>query len=266
MGARDRILPRTDGGFAVLRFCGLTDVGRKRSENEDRFHISNDRQYCILADGMGGRLYGEVASEMAVNGLAGHIEDDLPMSIGRLDRSEQATMATNMLDEWIREVNVNVFQRGEEDERYREMGTTLVCLLSLDKQVVLAHVGDSRCYQWNPRAGMRQLTEDHSFVNSQLKQGVITEEEARDSAQRNIITRAVGTAAKVKPDIRAFPAQVGDRFLLCSDGLTDMIDDEGIEVALAAGQDMETTVKSLVDQANAAGGRDNITVIIAEEK
>lgn len=249
----------------MLRFCGLTDVGRKRSDNEDRFHISNDRQYAVLADGMGGRLYGEVASEMAVKGLARHIEEDLPTSIGRLDRAEQSAMATNMLDDWIREVNSLVFQKGQNDERYREMGTTLVCLLGLDKQVVLAHVGDSRCYQWSSRSGqMRQLTEDHSFVNSQLKQGVITEEEARESAQRNIITRAVGTAAKVKPDIRAFATHPGDRFLLCSDGLTDMIDDEGIAGILGEGLDLEATVKKLVDQANAAGGRDNITVIIAE--
>ena len=264
MGRARGILPLRRWGQTVLRFCGLTDVGRKRGDNEDRFHVSNDRQYSVLADGMGGRLYGEVASEMAVTGLARFIEEDLPRSIARLDRAEQSVMATNMLDEWIRGVNRAVFQKGQDDERYREMGTTLVCLIGLEKQIILAHVGDSRCYQWNQRSGMKQLTEDHSFVNSQLKQGVITEEEARESAQRNIITRAVGTADKVKPDIHAFPVQPGDRFLMCSDGLTDMIDDPGIEELLGSGADLESTVKALVDQANEAGGRDNITVIIAE--
>ena len=247
----------------MLRFVGLTDVGRKRSDNEDRYHLSAEREYSILADGMGGRLYGEVASEMAVKGLARHIEQDLPTSVSRLDRAEQSAMVINLLDEWIREVNSEVFQKGQDDERYREMGTTLVCLLGLDRQVILAHIGDSRCYR-HGKSGMSLLTEDHSFVNSQLKQGVITEEEARESAQRNIITRAVGTAEKVKPEIRAYPATPGDRFLLCSDGLTDMIDDDGISEVLAKHDDLKTTVRTLVDMANEAGGRDNITVILAE--
>lgn len=226
--------------------------------------MSEERQYTILADGMGGRLYGEVASEMAVQGLARHIEQDLPNSIRRLDRGDQGSMATNLLDEWIREVNRQVHAKGQEDERYREMGTTLICLLGLDGLVILAHVGDSRCYRWKPRGGLSQLTEDHSFVNTQLKQGVITEEEAKESAQRNIITRAVGTAEKVKPDIRAHPVSAGDRFLLCSDGLTDMIDDDGIADVLGSGEDIEAIATSLVEAANAAGGRDNITVVVAE--
>jgi len=246
----------------VLRFVGMTDVGRKRSDNEDRFVVSQDKQYSILADGMGGRLYGEVASEMAVTGLARHIEVDLPASIRRLDRAEQGAMAVNLLDDWIREVNGQVFAKGEEDERYREMGTTLVCLLGLDNQVVLGHIGDSRCYRFS-NGKMSQLTEDHSFVNTQLKQGVITEEEARESLQRNIITRAVGTAPKVKPDIRNHPAVAGDRFLLCSDGLTDMVDDEGIMKILGESSDLASAGASLVAAANEAGGRDNITVVLA---
>ena len=250
----------------MLRFCGLTDVGKKRSDNEDRFQVSEENQYTILADGMGGRLYGEVASEMAVEGLARHIEHDLPASIHRLDRGEQGLMGTNLLDEWIRAVNGQIHSKGQEDERYREMGTTLICLLGFDGQAILAHVGDSRCYRWRRRGGLSQLTEDHSFVNTQLKQGVITEEEAKESAQRNIITRAVGTAEKVKADIGVFPVGKGDRFLLCSDGLTDMVDDDVIAEVLGRGDDIQTTVRMLVDAANAAGGRDNTTVVLAQSE
>jgi len=244
----------------------LTDVGRKRSDNEDRFVVSQDSQYAILADGMGGRLFGEVASEMAVQGLSHYIEQDLPRSLGRLDRFDQGSMVTNLLDEWVRRVNRDVYDKGQADERYREMGTTLVTLLGLDGQVVLAHVGDSRCYRWRRRGGMTQLTEDHSFVNTQLKQGVITEEEARESSQRNIITRAIGTADRVKPEIHVFPASSGDRYLLCSDGLTDMVDDEAIGQALSGGDDLETIAKVLVDMANESGGKDNITVILVESE
>ena len=257
-------LARKRGPYAVLRFCGLTDVGRKRSDNEDRFHVSDEKQYTILADGMGGRLYGEVASEMAVEGLSRHIESDMPRSIERLDRGEQGVMGTNLVDDWIRAVNRQIHAKGQEDERYREMGTTLICLLGLDGQVILAHVGDSRCYRWSQRGGLSQLTEDHSFVNTQLKQGVITEEQARESAQRNIITRAVGTASKVKADIKVFPAPAGDRFLLCSDGLTDMVDDDEIAEIMGRGDDIQTAVQVLVDAANVAGGRDNTTVVLAE--
>ncbi len=248
----------------MLRFCGLTDIGKQRGDNEDRFAVSEDSQYAVLADGMGGRLFGEVASEMAVQGLSRHIERDLPKSLGRLDRFDQGSMATNLLDEWVRRVNSEVYNKGQDDERYREMGTTLVGLLGLDGQIVLVHVGDSRCYRWRARGGMSQLTEDHSFVNTQVKQGVITEEQARESSQRNIITRAIGTADKVKPDIKVLATAAGDRFLLCSDGLTDMVDDEAIEAIMSRGQDLQSTAKTLVDTANASGGRDNITVILVE--
>jgi protein phosphatase len=241
----------------------LSDVGKKRGDNEDRFHVSEERQYAILADGMGGRLYGEVASETAVRELGRHIEQDMPFSLRRLDRGEQGVMTVNLLDEWVRDVNRVVYQMGLEDERYREMGTTIVCLLGLAGQVVLAHIGDSRCYRFS-RGALSQLTEDHSFVNSQVKQGMLTEEEARESNQRNIITRAIGTADKVKPDIKVHVATVGDRFLMCSDGLTDMVSDEGIAEILGKDVPLAKVARLLVDAANEGGGKDNITVILAE--
>jgi protein phosphatase len=246
-----------------MHFFGLSDVGRKRTGNEDRLKISNEKQYVILADGMGGREFGEVASEMAVDMMARHIEDDLPSSLFRLERADQGTMAVNLLDEWIRHVNAEIFSLGQRDDRYREMGTTLVAALILDRQCVMAHVGDSRGYRFAPQ-GLEQLTEDHSFVNSQVKLGAITAEEARESAARNIITRAMGTSEKVKPDIQVHDLSAGDRILLCTDGLSDMVTDEQVVEILTPGAPLEESARELVDAANRAGGKDNITVILGE--
>ncbi len=246
-----------------MTFFGLSDVGKKRSDNEDRFRCSRERQYAILADGMGGRSFGEVASSMAVDILSAHLEHDLPLGLRRLDRSEQAIMLVNWLDEWIRGVNTAIWRKGQEDDRFQEMGTTLVCLCALERQIVLAHVGDSRCYSFKD-GHLVQVTDDHSFVNNQVKSGVLTEEEAQKSRQRNIITRAVGTGAKVKPEIRILPSAPNERFLVCSDGLHDLVPHETMTRVLAAAKPLDATCRELVDLANEAGGRDNITVILGE--
>ena len=247
----------------MLRFFGLSDVGRKRTQNEDAFLVSDEHQFAILADGMGGRTFGEVASAMVVENLGNHIREDMPASIERLEMSDQAVMAVNLLDEWIRDANAAVFARGVEDESYQEMGTTVVVLLGLGRQVILGSVGDSRIYRFSG-GPLEQLTEDHSFVNSQVKAGVLTEEEARQSNQRNIITRALGTSEKVKADITIQTCGPGDRFLLCSDGLTDMIPDDELSSIMERKLDLEQTATALVSAANAAGGVDNITVVLAE--
>lgn len=246
-----------------MTFFGISDVGKKRQINEDRYRVSNDRQFCILADGMGGRSFGEVASTMAVDMLSRHIEDELPLSLRRLDRSEQAAMLVTYLDEWIRDVNAAIHRKGQEDEKYLEMGTTLVCLCALDRQIVLAHIGDSRCYRFQDSV-LTQITEDHSFVNTQVKSGVLTEEEAKESRQRNIITRAVGTAAKVKPDIRIHATIPGQRYLLSTDGLHDVVDHDTITRIMQRQLSLEETGRELVNAANGDGGRDNITVLLAE--
>ncbi len=247
----------------TLYFAGLSDVGQKRTENEDRFVCSTDEGFCILADGMGGRLFGEVASQMAVEILARHIREDFPASYRKLDRMDQGCVAINLLNEWIRDVNQKIWRKGQEDERYREMGTTIVCLFALDKQVILAHVGDSRCYRLR-KGEFHQLTDDHSLVNSQVKSGHLTAQEAREASHKNIITRAVGTSDQVKPDLAAIPLHVGDRFLVCSDGLSDMVTDDEMRNVLSAAETLETQAKKLIDLANRNGGRDNITAILAE--
>lgn len=246
-----------------MRFVGLTDVGQKRTENEDRFVCDNDARFCVLADGMGGRLYGEVASDMAVEILGEHIRADFPPSLRRLASAEQAAAARNLLDEWVRDVNRRIWTRGQEDERFRDMGTTLVVLMDLGRQALLAHVGDSRCYRTR-KGNLEQLTEDHSLVNTQVKEGRLTAEEARESSQKNIITRAVGTASAVKADFRLLDLEPGDRFLVCSDGLSDMVVDERLGRVVGGPLSLDQMTKTLVKEANEAGGRDNITAIVAE--
>jgi PPM family protein phosphatase len=246
----------------VLKFTGLTDVGLKRSENEDRFVCDDASGFCVLADGMGGRLYGEVASDMAVEILSAHLRSDVPPSYARMTGPERAAAARNLLDEWIRDVNAQIYKKGRDDERYREMGTTLVVLVGLGKQALLGHVGDSRCYM-SRKGEFTQLTEDHSLVNTQVKEGRLTAEEARESSQKNIITRAVGTSATVKADYRLVDLQPGDRFLVCSDGLSDMVVDERLGRILGGPLSAEQMTRTMVKEANENGGRDNITAVVA---
>lgn len=250
-------------GVLQMRFVGLSDVGRKRAENEDRFSLSEAEGWAVLCDGMGGRAYGEVASAASVQRLAELIHECVPRRMERLDRDEQAAAMVNHMDEWVRQVNEHVYGMGLVDERYREMGTTLVCLLEMSHQVVVGHVGDSRAYRLHG-GRLEQITEDHSVVAGRVKEQQITAAEAKVSRERNIITQAIGTALAVRPDVRVHTAMPGDRFLLCSDGLHDMLSAEELERLVVQGGDLNALVRRLVDAANAAGGRDNITVIVGE--
>ncbi len=248
----------------MVRFFGQTDVGRKRDHNEDAFHCSDEESYAVLADGMGGRLFGEVAANMAVDLLRGRI--------AKLPRSLDVLVATHdiqardylitLLDADIAYVNAAIWARGRKDPRYGEMGTTLALLYLLPNWAVLAHVGDSRIYRF--RAGATELlTDDHSFVNTQVKAGMITATEAVKSTQKNIITRAVGTSERLKPEFRSVPLLEGDVFLLCSDGLSDLVTTEDFSTVLAgAPSDPEGAVGRLIALANERGGKDNITAIV----
>jgi protein phosphatase len=248
----------------VIRVAGATDVGQKRSSNEDRWFSDPEAGFCILADGMGGKLFGEIASEMAVEIIARHVRDDLPRSCQRLDRFAQSCMAVNLMDEWIRDANARIYAKGHEPGGPSGgMGTTVVCLLFLQRQVVMAHVGDSRCYRIR-KGALKQLTDDHSLVASQVKAGQLTAKEAREASHKNIITRAIGTSDDVKPDVVVVPIEERDLFLLCSDGLTDMVADQDIERVTSGAGSLEARVRTLVDVANQRGGRDNITAVLVE--
>jgi serine/threonine protein phosphatase PrpC len=248
----------------MIRCAGVSDVGQKRAANEDRWFVAPEAGFGILADGMGGKMFGEVASQMAVDIITKHVREDLPKSCHRLDRFAQSCMAVNLLDEWIRDANGQIYRQGHMSEAsFGGMGTTLVCVLVLERQMVMAHVGDSRCYRLR-KGTFKQLTDDHSLVASQVKAGQLSEKEAREAAHKNIITRAIGTSEHVKPDVVTVPLEDRDLFLLCSDGLTDMVPDDDLRRLLAANSSLEDRASSLVALANDRGGRDNITAVLVE--
>ena len=248
-----------------IRFYGLTDVGKRREHNEDAFHFSESDFYGIVADGMGGRNYGEVASRMVVDTVRDRFDTFFPDSVRsiRHDQSHCVDMVRCLLDDWIRDANTAVWKKGQSDEKYREMGTTLVMVYALPTIALVAHIGDSRVYHLHGEE-LSQITHDHSFVNSQVDSGAMSPEEAQSSTQKNIITRAIGTSRHVKPEFKTPHVAHGDRLLLCSDGLTDMVTDEVILDILLSESRVEKVAESLVAEANANGGRDNITVLLVD--
>jgi protein phosphatase len=248
-----------------IQCFGKTDVGRKRELNEDSLHFSEKDRMCLLADGMGGRDFGEVASSLAVSTLNSHLHKFFPKSLEGRRLAEGGNIVDVLVqsfDGWIRDVNTIVYEFGAFDHRYREMGTTLALLYQQEDFVVVAHVGDSRVYRIRGGA-VEQLTEDHSFVNAQVKVGILTREEAATSRHRNIITRSIGTRAAVKPDVRVQQAVAGDVYLLCSDGLSDLVEAKEMAEVVSRGPDLRVAVDALIALANERGGGDNITVILA---
>jgi protein phosphatase len=253
-----------------IRSAGLTDVGRKRRGNEDAFAIVSDLGLFVVADGMGGHAAGEVASRLAVESIERHIsgsdprkEPTIPASF-RTARPEEsglpapARRALNAIrlanQEIVRAVRRNTSQRG--------MGTTVVLAYVHEGRAFIGSVGDSRAYL--VRGGeIRQLTSDHTFVNEQVRAGTLTLAEARQHPARNILTRAVGSQEEVEADMIVHDLAPGDTLLLCSDGLTTMVDDAAILGTVAsAGDDVEAACKALVDLANERGGDDNVTVVL----
>jgi protein phosphatase len=230
----------------VAQHSERTDTGRQRQANEDSYLARSP--LFVVADGMGGAQAGEVASMTAVQAFEaglpdGLLEDALQNSIGLANRT--------------------IHDRAQSDAALAGMGTTITAA-SVDserEEVVIGHVGDSRAYRL--RDGILQrLTRDHSLVEEMRRRGQITEEQAEDHPQRSIITRALGPEPEVEVDVQAVPADPGDLFLLCSDGLTTMIGDERIKEIILGATTLEAATRALIDEANRAGGRDNITVVL----
>ena len=229
-----------------MRSAVATDPGRRRRHNEDAY-VCEPPLYAI-ADGMGGAQAGEVAS-----GLAAAV---LSEAAGKEQGEERVASL-------IQEANRRVFRRSSEDAAASGMGTTMtVALVDLSSgSIALGHVGDSRAYR--VRAGeLEQLTDDHSLVGELVRSGKLSVEEAEAHPQRSVITRAVGTEPEVDVDTFTVEAEPGDLYLLCSDGLTDMVSDRKILSVLAGTDDLDRAARALVDAANAGGGEDNITVVL----
>ena len=231
--------------MAVGSYAVASDTGRRRRRNEDNYVVAPP--LFGVADGMGGAQAGEVASKLAASALEGGTTEDL----GGPARVEAL----------IQEANRRIFDRASTDPTASGMGTTMTVALVEGMRVVIGHVGDSRAYLVRGDS-MEQLTEDHSLVNELVKSGKLTEEEAHIHPQRSVITRAVGTDPNVDVDAFTIDAEDGDVFLICSDGLTDMVGDVDIlELVDRNRDDLEKAVRALVQFANKEGGEDNITAV-----
>ena len=236
-----------------LTACALTDVGLRRSNNEDCVFADCESGLFIVADGMGGHAAGEVASAMAVDTICNQFP---PLAASPVDA------ATCLQDAFIN-ASRNIRQVAISDETKRGMGTTLSVLYIDGETAQLAHVGDSRIYRLRGTE-LVQLSIDHSLVAEQLRQGIISTDEARKSQLRNILLQAVGLEDKVDLFLLRQPLLAGDLFLLCSDGLTDMLDDKQICGFLRQELSVELTVKQLIEAAKEEGGRDNISVVVVK--
>src|SRR5271163_3743523 len=240
--------------------------GRVRTANEDSFGICAEEGLFVVCDGRGGAAAGEGASRVAVEtmiqSLCGrhgtvHSRDTDPGLLLGAPGSEVPDLLRGAVDD----ANHLVYSQAANDSRLHGMGTTLVALLAQENKIWVAHVGDSRCYRFRNGA-LEQLTRDHSLVDEQVKLGQLTREEADRSPLRNVITRAVGSQRSVSTEISEFETTSGDLFLLCSDGLTRELPDGRIESLLKETDDLDVICKHLIDAANDAGGRDNVTCVL----
>jgi serine/threonine protein phosphatase PrpC len=241
----------------------LTDVGRKRTSNEDAFFYDDGVGLYVVGDGMGGHAAGEVASQEAVDTVFGMVKPFVGKLTPLIDpvAETDARAACRLMESSVQAATYMVFSMAEMDRGKSGMGTTLSALLVFGEYAVTAQVGDSRIYR--VRGGQaEQLTEDHTLVGWQLKQGLITAAEAKRSPHRNVITRAVGNRDYVEVDTGLVKLEHGDSLLLCSDGLHGYLRDGDIAEIAARGR--EASVKGFIDLANARGGKDNITVIVVD--
>lgn len=242
--------------------AGLTDVGRRRVLNEDAFFLDDALGLYVVADGMGGHAAGEIASQEAVDSVHGMVSREreklVALRAGNAD-SDLLRAGSRIIESAVQAATYMVYAIAQSDPDQQGMGTTLSALLVAGQYAFTAQVGDSRVYL--VRDGhASQLTEDHTLVAWQLKQGIISEEEAASSPHKNVITRAVGSREYVQVDTHVFEARPGDSFLLCSDGLHGYLEEDEIPEIIELGP--EAATKHFIDLANARGGRDNITAIV----
>jgi serine/threonine protein phosphatase PrpC len=232
----------------AIQVAVLTDTGRKRRHNEDAFVV--EPPLFAVADGMGGAQAGELASGLAAAALK--------------DSQEPGGGGEERVDELIQQANRRVYERQSQDAAASGMGTTMTVALVEDGRVAIGHVGDSRAYLIRD-GSLEQLTEDHSLVAELVRSGKLSPEEAESHPQRSVITRALGTDPDVDVDTFSVETKPGDLFLICSDGLTSMVDDETILAEVASNRDdLKSAAKALIRAANKGGGEDNITVVFFE--
>lgn len=240
-------------------FCTRTDPGRARDNNEDAVALDDDTHLCVLADGMGGYNAGEIASGMAT----AFIKSEMARWLSEAGRHAKVKEIRRALEICVDNANRSIFNASDSNPQYSGMGTTLVVGVFHGKTLILGHIGDSRCYRL--RGGeLHQITKDHSLLQEQIDAGLITQEQAANSSIKNLVTRALGVEDAVMLDLNEHLVEPGDCYLMCSDGLSDMVDDAEIASILGGELPMEQKADGLVVAANEHGGRDNISVLLVQ--
>ena len=247
--------------MSSLIMTGRTDTGMVRDHNEDCFLIVPESGIAMLADGMGGHLAGEVASALAVDKITHHLLKAFAENRKARPASGQSLEAKVLVDA-IKSANTAIHQASLSKPEQSGMGTTIVVASFHDNHLTVAHVGDSRLYRYRHQR-LSQLTEDHSMVQELLRRGLISADEARTSVNRNLVTRALGVDPVVEVDVHEENVEKGDLYLLCSDGLNDVLSDEEIGIMLGQhGDNLEAATQHLIAEVNARGGPDNVSIVL----
>jgi PPM family protein phosphatase len=240
-------------------FCAQTDAGRVRHKNEDAVAFDEKTSVGVLADGMGGYNAGEVASGMAT----AFIKTELTKWLAEAGTLAQPAQLKRAMEICVHNTNLAIYKSAIANPPYAGMGTTLVLGVFLGELLLLGHIGDSRCYRLRGNL-FEQITKDHSFLQEQIDAGLMTPQQAASSPNKNLVTRAVGVEDTVLLELAQHEVLSNDLYLMCSDGLSDMVFDEEIREILQNGDPLDAKASSLVALANAKGGRDNISVLLAQ--
>jgi protein phosphatase len=241
------------------QFFAKTDPGRARSNNEDSVAFDDSTALMVLADGMGGYNAGEIASGMAT----AFIKSELSRWLSEAGDGASLREVRRAMEICVDNANLSIFNSANSNTQYAGMGTTLVVGVFRHDKLLLGHIGDSRCYLY--RSGtLVQVTKDHSLLQEQIDAGLITPEQAATSSIKNLVTRALGVEEMVMLEINEHHVEVGDLYVMCSDGLSDMVSDSTIAKIIGEKTGLNELAGQLIDAANGNGGRDNISVILAE--
>lgn len=255
-----------DGKMTDWSFAGMTDTGRVRAHNEDSFRIDEEYGMVILADGVGGQKAGEVASQLATDLTCERLAENLSKcEFGQTDPATGLHRESLELLDAIYYANEAILTAANTESSFSGMATTLVAALFYEDRISVSHLGDSRVYRFSQSTGFEQLTEDHCFLQEQVRSGFITQKQAGQITGMNYITRALGSQYDIEPELNEYTVQTGDIFMLCSDGLSGIVADQIIgEVIDDNRNDLKKACQQLINLANGNGGPDNITVVLVK--
>ncbi len=256
--------PRGNNLRSRVKLVGETDIGKVREHNEDTIAFDPEIGLLVVADGMGGYNAGEVASGIAVKTIVNLVHESVEREDQRInDPATGMSRSSIILRDAIHRANKIIYQTARTQPQCEGMGTTVVSALFFDNKIAVAHVGDSRLYRLRSDK-FEQVTMDHSLLQELVDRGFYSAEEAQRAANKNYVTRALGVEPNVEVEMQEVPVQKGDFYILCSDGLSDMVEDDDIHLTISTfGANLDTVAKQLIQLSNDNGGRDNISVVMA---